>query len=79
MKQNRRAPLKSFVAKDARGNRLQMKARTKTEVGRIASRMGWMGPIVAVEDPDAKQRVAANAKCPCGSGRKYKRCCGKGK
>lgn len=75
----RKAKIRSWVVKDTRGNKLRMKARTKTDAGRAASNLGWMGPVVAVEDPDAKPKVAANARCPCGSGRKYKRCCGKDK
>jgi SEC-C motif-containing protein len=27
--------------------------------------------------PEAAQKISRNAPCPCGSGKKYKRCCGK--
>ena len=30
-----------------------------------------------VETPEPEQPVARNAQCPCGSGGKYKRCCGR--
>ena len=32
----------------------------------------------AVQAPKSSARVKPNAQCPCGSGRKYKKCCGKG-
>ena len=32
----------------------------------------------AVRVPKSSARVKPNAQCPCGSGRKYKKCCGKG-
>lgn len=28
-------------------------------------------------DPEPSARVGRNAPCPCGSGKKYKRCCGR--
>ena len=34
---------------------------------------GMMGPAKT----DAKKKVKPNAPCPCGSGKKYKKCCGK--
>ena len=30
-----------------------------------------------VPTPEKKQKVGRNEKCPCGSGKKYKKCCGK--
>tara|TARA_X000000950_G_scaffold289092_1_gene409705 strand:- start:132 stop:2729 length:2598 start_codon:yes stop_codon:yes gene_type:complete len=33
--------------------------------------------IPAVQEPKKKEKIARNATCPCGSGKKYKRCCGK--
>ncbi|MBI5148341.1 SEC-C domain-containing protein, partial [Candidatus Pacearchaeota archaeon] len=27
--------------------------------------------------PIVKERIGRNAPCPCGSGKKYKRCCGR--
>jgi hypothetical protein len=32
---------------------------------------------IPIEDVPAKPRVPRNAPCPCGSGRKYKKCCGR--
>jgi preprotein translocase subunit SecA len=43
---------------------------------------GKSSPMQAVNDPNrnkavpASGKVGRNAPCPCGSGRKYKRCCG---
>ena len=34
---------------------------------------GMMGPAKT----DAKKKVKPNAPCPCGSGKKFKKCCGK--
>ena len=33
--------------------------------------LNWPKPI------DAQNKVGRNAPCPCGSGKKYKKCCGK--
>ena len=30
-----------------------------------------------IADPQSWGRVSRNAKCPCGSGKKYKHCCGR--
>ncbi|MAN99238.1 MAG: prepilin peptidase, partial [Roseovarius sp.] len=38
-------------------------------------------PMVKIEDflrRSAQRKVGRNEKCPCGSGKKYKHCCGKG-
>lgn len=35
----------------------------------------YQTPVVHRASPDG---IAKNAKCPCGSGKKYKQCCGKG-
>ena len=37
----------------------------------------WVYVDGQLHDPPAPTRVGRNALCPCGSGRKYKRCCGK--
>lgn len=46
---------------------------------------GWMLPRAKAQPPDmapsrprTSSKVGRNAPCPCGSGRKYKRCCGAG-
>ena len=31
------------------------------------------------EEPKTTQKVGRNDPCPCGSGKKYKNCCGRGK
>jgi preprotein translocase subunit SecA len=35
------------------------------------------GQGAAVQKPAAAKKVGRNAPCPCGSGKKYKKCCGK--
>lgn len=35
------------------------------------------GPRRAVKTPRSTRKVGRNAVCPCGSGKKYKRCCGR--
>ena len=42
------------------------------------SRPGPGAPIVIQSIPPAAGKVGRNAPCPCGSGRKYKKCCGGG-
>ncbi len=36
-------------------------------------------PDAPVEQAKAEKTPGRNDPCPCGSGRKYKKCCGKGK
>ncbi len=33
--------------------------------------------VLQIIQPGSKNKVSRNALCPCGSGKKYKRCCGK--
>ncbi len=35
----------------------------------------WLGEA---KQPVKAAKIGRNAPCPCGSGRKYKRCCGRG-
>jgi len=44
--------------------------RQKGNVNSLADRMG-----IVVHPADYKPKTKPNAKCPCGSGRKYKKCC----
>lgn len=46
-------------------------------VARLRDRFGRMRQVAARQPAHAPQTPARNAPCPCGSGRKYKRCCGK--
>lgn len=39
--------------------------------------LGVFKAKAATSAPEVKMAVARNAACPCGSGRKYKRCCGR--
>ncbi len=55
---------------------LSKKARTKEEIEaeeKLLKETKKVEPIKADGAPDR------NAPCPCGSGKKYKKCCGKGK
>ena len=54
-------------------------ARSFPETGLVAASTKTM-PVLRFEDrtPETRseQRVGRNTACPCGSGRKFKRCCG---
>ncbi|MDE0057361.1 MAG: UPF0149 family protein [Defluviicoccus sp.] len=39
---------------------------------------GWHDPFAHRHAPAFGRKVGRNERCPCGSGRKYKRCCGAG-
>ena len=53
----------------------QQKAETK-RVQRVAAAAG--GPSPSTETViRQKKKVGRNSPCPCGSGRKYKKCCGR--
>jgi HEAT repeat protein len=41
-----------------------------------ATRQERLGPEVAVLPENTRHRVGRNDPCPCGSGKKYKKCCG---
>ena len=47
-----------------------------TEAPKIPDRSPGEGVTKTVSAAGGK--IAKNAKCPCGSGKKYKQCCGKG-
>lgn len=40
-------------------------------------RASMLGEIVAATDPVKSKKVGRNDLCPCGSGKKYKKCCGR--
>ena len=54
----------------------------QTQTGRRAADRAPVSPMAAVAPdrtavaPRAGRKIGRNARCPCGSGRKYKRCCG---
>jgi hypothetical protein len=45
--------------------------------GRRSSKGSWTDTLAALERQEAELAEARNAPCPCGSGKKYKRCCGR--
>ncbi|MDR7484548.1 MAG: HEAT repeat domain-containing protein [Armatimonadota bacterium] len=54
------------------------KALLLAKAGSLADRFGDpQGLLQPVGSPARVQKVGRNAPCPCGSGRKYKHCCGK--
>lgn len=41
-------------------------------------KMQMLSDLAKIQGGNAEpQKIARNAPCPCGSGKKYKRCCGK--
>lgn len=54
------------------GGQLHERSRFVHEGGR------WFYVDGDILPPAAEHKVGRNAPCPCGSGKKYKRCCGKG-
>ena len=73
------------MAKDPMEKRFERKARDK-ELGDISKRARSVEDIEAeeemlkntekVEPIKADERTRRNDPCPCGSGKKYKKCCG---
>ncbi len=52
------------------------------EASRTMDMFGQMRTLLAMKGmmpPDMMKQPSKNGPCPCGSGKKYKRCCGKGK
>jgi tetratricopeptide (TPR) repeat protein len=56
---------------DAEEVRLQAQARARVEEASRASGAALTGPAA-----DVQKKVGRNEPCPCGSGRKFKKCCG---
>jgi hypothetical protein len=56
------------------------RARLRAEAGILANRLGDPEGLLAPSSSAAglTSQVGRNDPCPCGSGRKYKKCCGKG-
>lgn len=65
----------------ARPQRREVVAATTASHQRVAPVGGGAGkesaPAPAVQKPVTVTKVGRNEPCPCGSGKKYKRCCGK--
>jgi preprotein translocase subunit SecA len=76
------------MARDRIGDRFE-KRRMKQKLGDLSKRAQPVEDIADEEERIAKtekikpitsdKAPARNDPCPCGSGRKYKRCCGAGK
>ena len=51
------------------------------ELKKMTQEMQWIVDMMKAQtakSPDANQKIGRNAPCPCGSGLKYKKCCGRG-
>ncbi len=61
--------------------RLEAERRQRQEQARAQAKLnkGAAGEAVAVAKPERREgeKIGRNAACPCGSGKKYKKCCGK--
>ncbi len=63
----------SYRVGDARRKHHEVAISRKVEEGWVYVEGAPGGGTIQRESP----RVGRNAPCPCGSGKKYKRCCGK--
>ena len=50
--------------------------RESTERVQVAKPTAIGGPVTVVKQPAKSSKVGRNDPCPCGSGKKYKKCCG---
>lgn len=60
----------AWFKQGGRVERLRERSRFINEDGR------WFYVDGVIEPSDGSAKVGRNAPCPCGSGKKYKRCCG---
>jgi len=73
------APKREAVATDIRGQRQMMAAVGGGRASAAAAGSGGAAPEKpAKQEPVTVDKVGRNAPCPCGSGKKYKKCCGAG-
>jgi preprotein translocase subunit SecA len=59
---------------------LQSKAEEEAELERMKQEMEASNDNMKTnhdESPIIEKKIARNSPCPCGSGKKYKQCCGK--
>ena len=69
--------VESLEKEDYRQAEAAQRARTSQQALKVP-RIGRIGANAeAAQSARRKQKVRRNAPCPCGSGRKYKHCCGK--
>ncbi len=72
------APKREAVASDIRGQRQKIAA---VGGGRASAAAGYGGSAPekpAKAEPVSVEKIGRNQPCPCGSGKKYKKCCGTG-
>ena len=63
---------------DRFSKRFQRKEEEKKRSSQVTSPDDPPLPDAPVEQAKTARAVGRNDPCPCGSGRKYKKCCGKG-
>lgn len=54
-----------------------MLKNASAELGAMGVKIDWDGNVAVVTDGNVSKKVYPNDPCPCGSGKKYKKCCGK--
>ena len=62
---------------DRFSKRYERKQEEKTRKSEVVSDDDAPMPEVPVEQAKREQTAGRNDPCPCGSGKKYKKCCGK--
>jgi hypothetical protein len=70
---------KTFIEEKGRKQEVRRRFREMKRVSAaLPEALGEAGPAIPKHIPDEPGRkVGRNAPCPCGSGRKFKRCCGR--
>jgi preprotein translocase subunit SecA len=63
---------------DRFAKRYERKQEEKQRAERVVSEDDAPIPDAPVEQAKRDQTTGRNDPCPCGSGKKYKKCCGKG-
>ena len=69
--------LLSVIDKDITNYLLKAEIRQNIERKQVAKGQANDGGKVKNNKPKHVQKIGRNAPCPCGSGKKYKNCCGK--
>ncbi len=72
------APKREAVASDIRGQRQRIAAVGGGRAAAAAGQGGSAPEKPSKPEPVSVEKVGRNQPCPCGSGKKYKKCCGAG-
>ncbi|MBC8208513.1 MAG: SEC-C domain-containing protein, partial [Desulfobulbaceae bacterium] len=67
------------IVQEGDAERLEEERRKKREEELRLSRLSAPGVVAEAPQPEKREgsKIGRNADCPCGSGKKYKKCCGK--